>query len=183
MASQKITSKNLSYDSSLPPFLAKLHVQAASGADSPDPILAARRRPRGPGRSASEEAEDAPLVLDEHGNAVALKVDDDGEIVTVEEDKSEAESARDREGREEAQKKADAQTSAASFGGSRKRKAGKVVGGGDDEAKEDADRVKSKTSSAKEASSGSKEPEDEPMAKAKPKKKAKKIKLSFDDGE
>ncbi|KAI0481267.1 hypothetical protein GGR56DRAFT_672288 [Xylariaceae sp. FL0804] len=86
MADRKITSKNLSYDSTLPPFLARLHGQQHAqhgrgyggyGGDSgggPDPLLAARRRHRG-ARTASEEAEDAPLVVDAAGNEVVLDHD------------------------------------------------------------------------------------------------------------
>lgn len=69
--SQKITAKNLTYDNALPPFLARLRGEQ-SARRGPDPILAAQRRP-GQKRSASEEAEDAPVVVDEDGNVVYLK--------------------------------------------------------------------------------------------------------------
>ncbi|KAF7558331.1 hypothetical protein G7046_g5824 [Stylonectria norvegica] len=99
--SNKITAKNLSYDTSLPPFLAALRAQAA-GVSGPDPILAAQRR-AAKKRSSSEEAEDNPLVVDEDGNVVDLEVDDDGVTQKKEPD-----------------------SKAAVFG--RKRKVGKVVG-------------------------------------------------------
>ncbi|KAK4448966.1 hypothetical protein QBC34DRAFT_406434 [Podospora aff. communis PSN243] len=78
--SQKITPKNLQYNSSLPPFLARLRGETApSEFDGPDPILAGRRRPAKP-RSGSAEAEDAPVVVDERGEVVDVKVGLDGEV-------------------------------------------------------------------------------------------------------
>ncbi|CAK7264704.1 hypothetical protein SEPCBS57363_001215 [Sporothrix epigloea] len=66
----KISANSLSYDQSLPPFLARLHSQYnANNRVGPDPILASQRRAAKP-RSASEEAEDRPLVLDDRGETV-----------------------------------------------------------------------------------------------------------------
>ena len=123
--SQKITSKNLHYDNSLPPFLARLRGQQAAHT-GPDPILASHRRP-GQKRSASEEAEDAPIVVDEAGNVITLK---DG--FPEEDDKTEAQEGKDKDpqieedgdfnqaGREK--------ETVAGIGGSRKRKVGRVIG-------------------------------------------------------
>ncbi|KAF5010585.1 hypothetical protein FDECE_3251 [Fusarium decemcellulare] len=159
----KITSKNLSYDNTAPPFLAALRAQAA-GATGPDPLLAAQRR-SAKKRSSSEEAEDVPLVVDEDGNVVSLEVDKDGIV------KEPADHTPDSVAANEAAKESE---SKAAIGG-RKRKVGKVIG---EAADEPAD---------KEAvSRGEKEKEadaDKEAKNRKPKKKAKKIKLSFDEDE
>ncbi|EGR50116.1 uncharacterized protein TRIREDRAFT_120915 [Trichoderma reesei QM6a] len=158
--SQKVNAKNLSYNSSLPPFLAALRAQAA-GATGPDPILAAQRR-GAKKRSGSEEAEDAPLVVDEHGNA-------------LEDLKAEEESKDD--GKLDAAKKSEAEPARASIGG-RKRKVGKVVG------EEAHDGAAESAATGKKSETSRKETDDaEQTSNRKPKKKAKKIKLSFDEDE
>ncbi|KAI0200783.1 hypothetical protein F4808DRAFT_460599 [Astrocystis sublimbata] len=127
--SQKITSKNLHYNDSLPPFLARLRGQQI-GHSGPDPILAAQRRP-GQKRSASEEAEDAPVVVDEDGNEVCL------EDAIGEEDSSSAQ--KELNGREDTtsggkgEEEGNAAQSierekVAGIGAARKRKAGRVIG-------------------------------------------------------
>lgn len=156
----KITSKNLSYDASAPPFLAALRARA-SGQHGPDPILAAQRR-SGKKRSSSEEAEDVPLVVDEDGNVVNLEVDKDGTV------KDDQEYGGVVEGKEEAVVKE--QESKSAIGG-RKRKVGKVVG---EAAEEDGGKMNGKDD---------KEKSQEENKNRKPKKKAKKIKLSFDEDE
>ncbi|KAJ0168442.1 hypothetical protein CTA2_5944 [Colletotrichum tanaceti] len=170
--SDKITSKNLSYDTTIPPFLRALHAQAAGNAADPDPILSKRRR-AGKKRSESEEAEDAPLVVDDEGNVVDVRVDKDG---GVDESalKKDGEAGDDTgAGREEGKREAE---KLAGIGASKKRKAGKVVGGGggDGDAAEDAD--------DKDASNHVKKDrkENESGKKKAGKKKGKKIKLSFD---
>ncbi|CAK7275396.1 hypothetical protein SEPCBS119000_006672 [Sporothrix epigloea] len=63
----KSSANSLFYDQNLPPFLARLQSQYdANNRDGPDPILAAQRR-SAKKRSASEEAEDRPLILDDSG--------------------------------------------------------------------------------------------------------------------
>ncbi|KAL7802073.1 hypothetical protein V8C44DRAFT_345979 [Trichoderma aethiopicum] len=176
--SQKINAKNLSYNSSLPPFLAALRAQA-SGATGPDPILAAQRR-GAKKRSGSEEAEDAPLVVDEHGNALQdLKVNKDGTV----EEAAAAENAEDgaegesKDEKSDAAKKSEAEPARASIGG-RKRKVGKVVGEeAQDGGAEGAPTEKKDGTAKKEADDA------EETSNRKPKKKAKKIKLSFDEDE
>ena len=159
----KITSKNLSYNAALPPFLARLQAQA-SGDSGPNPQSAAQRR-SGKKRSASEDAEDAPLVVDEEGNVVDLQVDKDGTVEQPEDGGGKDESA-DADVAEAKTTKADTDGKAAI--GGRKRKTGKIVGDSLDEKSE-------------------KPPQDatdkEPHAtiSKKTKKKAKKIKLSFDE--
>ncbi|KAM0477127.1 hypothetical protein ACHAPX_006090 [Trichoderma viride] len=175
--SQKINSKNLSYNSSLPPFLAALHAQA-SGASGPDPILSAQRR-GGKKRSKSEEAEDDPLIVDEEGNAVDdLKVNKDG---TVEElpngSSNDGTKDGDAEIAQSKTNKSEPETAKASIGG-RKRKVGKVIG-------ENAENSEPETSADKKSEPVKKDQKDakQQAANRKPKKKAKKIKLSFDEDE
>ncbi|KAH7140847.1 hypothetical protein EDB81DRAFT_900309 [Dactylonectria macrodidyma] len=160
----KITSKNLSYDTSTPPFLAALRAQA-SGAPGPDPLLGAQRR-SAKKRSSSEDAEDVPLVVDEDGNVVShLEVDKDGVVVKDLQPHSLDESAN------EMAKEAD--SGKVSIGG-RKRKVGKVIGGDSEDQSADKDAAV-KGGKESEAKEGSKD--------RKPKKKPKKIKLSFDEDE
>lgn len=162
----KITSKNLSYDSSAPPFLAALRAQAAGG-PGPDPLLAAQRR-SAKKRSSSEDAEDVPLVVDEDGNVVShLEVDKDGVVVKDLQDHGLDGSAAADE--KETTKESESKVSI----GGRKRKVGKVIGDAADEpAEKDAAGKGGKQGDAKE---GTKD--------RKPKKKPKKIKLSFDEDE
>ncbi|RFU79386.1 hypothetical protein TARUN_2841 [Trichoderma arundinaceum] len=175
--SQKINSKNLSYNSSLPPFLAALRAQA-SGASGPDPILSAQRR-GGKKRSSSEEAEDVPLIVDENGNAIEdIKVNKDG---TVQESANEETNDDKKDGDPETEQskanKDEPETTKASIGG-RKRKVGKVIG-------ENADSAAPGDSAAGEKNeAASKDEKDaEQATNRKTKKKAKKIKLSFDEEE
>ncbi|GAB1321032.1 hypothetical protein MFIFM68171_11242 [Madurella fahalii] len=183
--SQKITSKNLHYSSTLPPFLARLRGQADSEADSSalDPILAARRRPA-KARSGSAEAEDAPLVVDEQGNAVSVTINADGSV--KEQGPEEARAGR-AGGDEQADTDAATGEKLAGIGDGpnqrKKRKMGKVIGADADE--EDAEAQGDK--SRKRGSAGPAKTEDQGdsarATKAKTKKKAKKIKLSFGDDE
>ena len=178
--SQKITSKNLAYEDKVPPFLAALRAQA-SGSSGPDPLLASRRRATKK-RSKSEEAEDAPLVVDEHGNQVSLDLGADGEPTgsdaarapeaaaagaetTAAEDTAAARQETDR---------------VAGIGGSRKRKAAKVIKDEPEVAleKHGEERDKEDDAADKPAASGKKP---EGAARDKLKKKPKKIKLSFDE--
>lgn len=193
--SGKITGKNLHYDQTLPPFLARLKGQHATDADSPDPILASRRRAAKP-RSASEEAEDAPLIVDDDGNVLqGVKVGVDGVVSEPEGAKSaaagekEGEGADEKEAGDEKAREADKEKVAA-IGGSKKRKAGKVVGAGADAENEEHDSVATTYKAATEGKGNlakllKKDTEDKTKAPAKGKKKAKKIKLSFgdDDGD
>lgn len=175
--SQKISGKNLHYDTTLPPFLARLRGEAAAvrGGDGPDPLLARNRRHAAP-RSGSAEAEDAPLVVDEEGNVVAgLKVGADGAVTEKEEEETAAERIAGEEGSEKdgADKEKDdvkEKEKIAGIGGGKKRKAGKVVGA------EDGDEKVGDKAGSKEGRDG-----DVKAAPPAKKKKAKKIKLSFGD--
>ncbi|KAL2752371.1 hypothetical protein ACRALDRAFT_1072332 [Sodiomyces alcalophilus JCM 7366] len=197
MAEPKINSKNLSYTSTLPPFLRALHAQASGDAASgPDPILAARRR-AAKKRSDSEEAEDQPLVVDKSGNVVRVGVDAEGRLQEEPAHRGEDpadknieadEARREREREKEREK-------IANIGPGRKRKVGRVIGGGDDDDGEQAEGVRSGKRTTEEEAEGSSrskkgevggEQKDAKHAKngqgnpPKAKKKAKKIKLSFD---
>lgn len=167
----KITSKNLTYDSTLPPFLAALRGQAV-GSQGPDPILSGRRR-GAKKRSGSEEAEDAPLVLDEDGNAVAVEFEKDGTVKDRQDAQKDAQVDTPGSGNqpEDEDKASKRETESKTSFGARKRKVAKVVGDTAPETDEKAD---------------AKKPQDEHRvattgADKKVKKKAKKIKLSFDE--
>ena len=184
--SQKITAKNLQYNSNLPPFIARLRGENASGRDpdAPDPILGGRRRP-GKKRSGSAEAEDAPLVVDEHGNAVDVTVGADGTV----KEKEPSSGGQEKGGEQQAQPTnhvADVAASAekvAGIGEQRKRKIGRVIGADADEG--DATEQDTKGHKPGKAKTGTTAEKDEPApaAMAKGKKKAKKVKLSFGDDE
>ncbi|KAL2015641.1 hypothetical protein VTK56DRAFT_5062 [Thermocarpiscus australiensis] len=191
--SQKITPKNLHYESTLPPFLARLRGQAASETDpdAPDPILAARRRPGKP-RSASAEAEDAPLVVDEHGNTVDVAVGADGSVkdgrappknIGAEETGQHTPVVSDAAPGEKIAGIGDAGAQR------RKRKMGRVVGADADEERDDErDDTKLKnggveTDGRSRVRDTKGHDETAPAEKVWTKKKAKKIKLSFGDDE
>lgn len=165
--SEKITSKNLSYSSSLPPFLARLHAQAG-GASGPDPILAAQKRSVKK-RSSSEEAEDAPLIVDEHGNTVNLELEKDGTVKETEA-KDDEDNGNISASDEKVEKRG---TDAKAPIAARKRKVGKVIGEGANDTSDRDEKDRGKGSSGKTEA---------PVDK-KVKKKAKKIKLSFDEDE
>ncbi|KAI8960395.1 hypothetical protein F5Y11DRAFT_349530 [Daldinia sp. FL1419] len=178
----KITSKNLAYSSDLPPFLARLRGQQQQqrDSDSPDPILAARRRAARP-RSASEEAEDAPLVVDEAGNAVAFPTGADTDRPVDVENRG----AENRNGASVEEVREREREKVAGIGAGKKRKVGRVVGGTDEEepnppgnAKIREKEVSSPTKTSNKSAIDARE------TTKQTKKKAKKIKLNFnDDGE
>ncbi|OIW34189.1 hypothetical protein CONLIGDRAFT_213707 [Coniochaeta ligniaria NRRL 30616] len=175
--SQKISGKNLHYDTTLPPFLARLRGQAAAANDGPDPQLVRNRRHAKP-RSGSAEAEDAPLVVDDEGNVVqGMRVGADG-AVTAEMDTDKpadggegGEQAGDKLAADKDREDLKERERVAGIGAGKKRKVGKVVGADDGEAGQTEGRA-----GARKAGDG--EGKAAPPAK---KKKAKKIKLSFGD--
>ncbi|GAB0132394.1 hypothetical protein EsDP_00000832 [Epichloe bromicola] len=164
---EKITSKNLSYNSSLPPFLQRLHAQAG-GVTGPDPLLAAQKRSV-KRRSSSEEAEDAPLVVDEHGNSVDVQVERDGTVKEADPKgdvglgDGDVPEVGEKTEKQDAENKSSIRT--------RKRKVGKVIG--EDSSDAGAKNEVQKNSAGK----------DDAQVDRKVKKKAKKIKLSFDEDE
>lgn len=198
--SNKITGKNLHYDQSLPPFLARLKGQHAADANSPDPILASRRRQAKP-RSASQDAEDAPLIVDDDGNVLAgVEVAADGTVTANQEAGPGAGGDGDGDsggtdggkggGLEGTGAGARREDKAATIGGSKKRKLGKVVGAdAEDDKQENHDLSKREKGSPAEhprpTTNNKVATEDKVKGPVKAKKKAKKIKLSFgdDDGD
>ncbi|KFH42604.1 hypothetical protein ACRE_066710 [Hapsidospora chrysogenum ATCC 11550] len=170
--SQKITSKNLSYSSDLPPFLRALHAQAGS---SDEPSTTGQRRSTKK-RSGSEEAEDAPLVVDEDGNVVDVEVDKEGVVKGGGDGDATVDDARG--GGEDGGGKKEAAGSGKPAIGSRKRKVGRVIG-------EAAEEDSGKTSRGSIIGSGAKGGDvgTDGLKEKKTKKKTKKIKLSFDDEE
>lgn len=209
-SSQKITGKNLHYDQSLPPFLARLKGQhAAAAGDGPDPLLASRRR-AAKTRSASEEAEDAPVVVDDEGRVVAgARVGADGTVTGGgEAEEGEGRGGEAGEGTREVEEADDDGERAnkdsekvAAIGGAKKRKVGRIVGA-DAEDEDEGDGVdggKKRARPTVGADGGAAAPgasstaegrkkeeaaDDKSKAPGKAKKKAKKIKLSFgDDGD
>lgn len=191
MSQAKINGKNLHYDQSLPPFLARLRGQATIDSQSPDPILAARRRPAKQ-RSGSEEAEDAPLVVDESGNVVSsVSVERDGTVKEIGTKSNEHEGAMPSEADDgDDERRADpvdpVAEKVASIGGAKKRKAGRIVGGGGvEEADQGPDQDQGPDcqpkASKKIAEIGKHEKREANRPVVKGKKKVKKIKLSFGD--
>lgn len=196
--SQKISNKNLHYDSSLPPFLARLKNQhTATIGDGPDPLLAAHRRPTKP-RDQADIDEDAPVIVDEEGNVVAagtMSVGVDGTVTKTAKGEAAADKEKeDEEGEKEGEEEKEKENNGGMIGGKRKRKVGKVIGV-DEEEEETTTTTKSATKS-KRTDDGSKvtnsaktdaEAKEKDKAKngaaSKGKKKAKKIKLSFGDGD
>lgn len=148
----KFNANNLSYSQDLPPFLAALHGQYSDRhGGGPDPILASQRR-SAKKRSASEEAEDAPLVLDVHGDVVAgVAFGKDGTATMVEgeeeEDEKEKDGGKKVKSIEGAMQGVDG---VAGIGAGKKKRVGRVIGGGgsndnnDDDDNNDAARRKRK---------------------------------------
>ncbi|KFY22651.1 hypothetical protein V493_06441 [Pseudogymnoascus sp. VKM F-4281 (FW-2241)] len=157
--SPKITSKSLSYDASLPPFLQRLRAEN-TGAST-----AAPRPKRAPNPDADEE--DEPVYVDEEGGAL-----DDAELRSLGVTKKGEE--KGEEAAEEAKPLALGESERkevkiAEIGTARKRKVGKVVGASEEEGK-DGNTVAGAPGKDKQAA---------PQKK----KKVKKVKLSFGDDE
>lgn len=149
----KITAKNLSYDTTLPPFLARMQASAASGDGRHEYDVARPKKPR----NADEDTEAEPVIFDEETGETLTKEEwekRDQEQETADKTVGEPKDGAERE-------------KLAAIGVSKKRKMGKVVGA-DEDAKEPA---ASKIGAVK----GEK--------KSNTVKKAKKIKLSFGDEE
>lgn len=160
MVSPKITSKSLSYDASLPPFLQRLRAENTGGS------TAAPRPKRAPNPDADEE--DEPVYVDEEGAAL-----DDSELHSLGVTKKGAEKGDESAGDAKPEVAGELQRKEekiAEIGGARKRKAGRVVGAPEEE--EDKGSDKRDTTSGKDK-----------QAPQQKKKKVKKVKLSFGDDE
>lgn len=158
--SPKITSKSLSYDASLPPFLQRLRAENVGAS------TAAPRAKRAANPDADEE--DEPVYVDEEGGAL-----DDAELRSLGVTKKGGE--KGEEAAEEAKPEAVGERERkeekiASIGATRKRKVGKVVGAPDEEEGKGSDTT---------AVARGKEKQAPPQKK----KKVKKVKLSFGDDE
>ena len=195
-AEPRITPRNLSYNTSLPPFLQRLHnSNASSGLDGRHEFAVARpKRARNP----DADEEDEPAYVDEGTGEVisreeyAALVSSEGKRDDAEErdvgqggvesgDKA-AEAGKQTKSLKENEKEKEKENLAAIGGGPRKRKAVKVIGSAeseDEDAKEKSDskpKPDSTPGGAKKGASGS-------ASKQGKKGKGKKIKLSFGDDE
>ena len=168
----KITPKNLSYDSTLPPFLQRLQANNIS-LDGRSEFQSAR--PKKP-RNADADAEDEPVYFDEESGETLTKKEweDKDKAENVDEDGN-AQSGDGKEGLATEKKEAEKEKIAA-IGASKKRKAGKVVGGDEEDDKGNAVGGLNKVGKT-EKNEGKK------IEKGKSVKKGKKIKLSFGDDE
>lgn len=161
--SPKVTSKNLSYDSSLPPFLQRLRAQ---NTDTPTVAPRPRRAP-----NPNDDEEDEPTYVDEEGttlNAAELR-----SLGVKKGDPEEGEQAALEAKTEEPQPEAKPDASAA-IGAARKRKVGKIVGAQEDEEEEGKGKKDTLATAALEK---------DKQVPAQKKKKVKKVKLSFGDDE
>jgi len=192
----KITSKNLSYDTSLPPFLARLQNQNTNTDGRQDFHAARPKKPR----DLEAEKEDEPVFFDEMTGETLTKSEweekekFEGRGGIDEEERGDG--GREGEGEAEAEgEKRKVEEKVAGIGGSRKRKAGKIVGGENDDDQGNATALKAavkiaekslKKDETKLKSEGTKTESSKTGKKADGKpgaKKGKKIKLSFGDDE
>jgi hypothetical protein len=175
MSNPKINPKNLSYDSSLPPFLQRLHNSSTSNGTSLDGRHErAIARPKR-ARDSDADKEDQPVFVDEETGEVvngeqlkALVEDEQADPGGIEEEVAK----KDR--KEETAKDKDKR--AATIGASRKRKAAKVIGGDVSDEDTKAAPIAGKEKRNGQAKNGG---TTEKNAGA----KGKKVKLSFRDGE
>ncbi|ERS97398.1 uncharacterized protein SPSK_03647 [Sporothrix schenckii 1099-18] len=194
----KFNANSLSYSQNLPAFLAKLQGQYNDDRNGQraDPILATQRR-AAKKRSASEEAEDAPLILDDNGNVMAgVTVDTDGTATMDNKDKYDEAGTTKRY-----EKTSTSLDGVAGIGAGKKKRLGRVIGGEsdndsdnsnstdrrkrkrrfrDNDVKSDDGKARAKVSedggAIKKATSQGSEKDN-----VKKKKKARKIQLSFED--
>ena len=184
MSTPKINAKNLSYNTTLPPFLARL--QASNNNDDRHEYTVARPKKV---RTEEDLAEDEPVYYDERtGETLTMKEFEGRENDTAEKDKDgKGEGARgdgsvkkdDIEDKEVTKTK---EEKTASIGLSKKRKVGKVIGGSEDEGDVYA-KAQKHINSNKKSDDPEKKAEAGPKKPAAGKKKGKKIKLSFGDDE
>jgi len=161
----KITPKNLHYDNSLPPFLARLQANSAAQDGRHEYHVARPKKPR----NAEEEAEDEPVYFDEGSGETLTKTEWEAkeaeDVGKAEGPDSGMNEGVEAEGGKELK---ESKEKLASIGSSKKRKAGKVVGG------EDAEGATPETEKKAAATADRKK-----AGKGKSAKGGKKIKLSF----
>lgn len=157
----KITPKNLHYDTTLPPFLARMQANRAAHDDRHEFDIARPKKQR----DADADAEDEPVYFDEAtGESLTKGEWEEREKQQEEEGKGEDEGTSKEVGPR-------VKENIAVIGGVKKRKMGKVVGGGDSGGE-------GRDTTEKTSKGQGKKPE-----KGKSAKKGKKIKLSFGDDE
>ncbi|KAF7955696.1 hypothetical protein EAE96_004622 [Botrytis aclada] len=187
----KITPKNLSYDSTLPPFLQRLQSAHASSTSSGrhEFSIARARKPV----DEDLERESEPVVFDEASGDTVSKEEWERREREREEGKEGGTKENEGEGEEaemEMEKKESAKMSVG-IGGSKKRKVGKVIAGLEEEENEmgeEGERSDDKSLNKTDIGNQKKDESGKTGAasKTKPKaaaKKGKKIKLSFGDDE
>jgi hypothetical protein len=193
MSNPKITPKNLSYTTTLPPFLQRLHNTASnSPLDGRHEFTIARpKRARDP----NADDEDEPAYVDEETNHTLSKEEYKALISggggNAELQQREAEGGEGAEGGGEGVGKVGGKESAketerAVIGVSRKRKAAKVIGGDAEagsEEEEDSGRRKTKTGGVAAIPPPSTKEKEKDKGHGKGKAKGKKVKLSFGDDE
>jgi hypothetical protein len=172
----KITPKNLHYDSTLPPFLARLQANNDTR-DGRHEFHAARPKKA---RNPEDEAEDEPVYFNEETGETLTKKEWEAKEETAKEVgiKGEESEVKDTmaDGNETVAEVKEGKEKLAAIGGGKKRKAGKIVAG-DEEGPGPAS-VKSGAASGGVNRVGGK------VEKGKvPARKVKKIKLSFGDDE
>jgi hypothetical protein len=182
MSNPKITPKNLSYDTTLPPFLARLQASNSNTSGRHEYTIARPRKER----TAEDIAEDEPVYFDEGTGETLTKGEweereKDHNPPGEEDKKSKDENANLEDTKEEVVKAKEEKT--AGIGGSKKRKVGKVIGGSEDEGEA---YEKAKKHINQQSTKSNEKPDSKPEIgpkKAGSKKKGKKIKLSFGDEE
>ncbi len=183
----KITPKNLSYDSTLPPFLQRLQQQNTSLDDRHEYTIARPKK----SRTAEDIADDDPVFFNEETGETLTKSEWEAREVADEEAEREREKevkdSNDVETKEEGEgevKDSKEKEKVAAIGANRKRKVGKIIGG-DEEGYNEVKAPEPRATVFKASNSGSsKETRTEGkknIEKSKSTKKGKKIKLSFDD--
>jgi hypothetical protein len=163
----KITPKNLHYDDTLPPFLARLRTNNASQDGRHEYHVARPQK----ARTAEDKAEDEPVYFDEGTGETLTKTEWEAKDAALETEAGQGE-GKDEARTEGAKDMRVSTEKIAAIGSSKKRKAGKVVGADEEEVAPESGK---KSMSQPEIS--------KKVEKGKSAKKGKKIKLSFGDDE
>lgn len=189
----KITPKNLHYDTTLPPFLQKLQSNYTQGLESRDgrhESALLRSRPKRV-RDEGEEAEDAPVYVDEEGNVVdaGILLGNGGEVEKGGNGEgNEVEDEKTEKGEVETVK-AKEKEKIAEIGGTKKRKIGRIIGSpkegenGDKKGKNDVKVTERDSSDPKTTTTNLKTSTPGPKSKKKKISDKNKVKLSFGDDE
>jgi len=162
----KITPKNLHYDDTLPPFLARLRANNASQDGRHEYHVARPKK----ARNAEDEAEDEPVYFDEGTGETLTKTEWEAKDAAVDTETEQGE-GKNGAGTEGVKDSTGSKEKVAAIGSSKKRKGGKIIGGDDEEATLESEKKPMS------------QPEGKRVEKGRPAKKGKKIKLSFGDDE